>query len=65
MVEGSARARLGRTLNARTTMSAQHLNLQVGEEVDFYRQPTSKDVSGWLGPAEVIDTSRAVRGIIS
>eukprot|EP00974_Lingulodinium_polyedra_P112765 10913292-Lingulodinium_polyedra.AAC.1 len=28
MVEGSARARLGRTLNTRTTMAAQHINLQ-------------------------------------
>eukprot|EP00974_Lingulodinium_polyedra_P085571 8287448-Lingulodinium_polyedra.AAC.1 len=32
MVEGSARARLGRTLNARATMAVQQLNLQVGEE---------------------------------
>eukprot|EP00974_Lingulodinium_polyedra_P089856 8711896-Lingulodinium_polyedra.AAC.1 len=52
MVEGSARARLGRTLNTRTTMAAQQINLQVGEEVDFYRQPSSKDAAGWLGPAE-------------
>ena len=65
MVEGSARARLGRTLNTRTTMAAQKLNLQVGEEVDFFRAPTTKDASGWFGPAEVIDVSRATRGVIT
>ena len=65
MVEGSARARLGRALNTRTTISAQRLNLQVGDEVDIYRAPTNKDTSGWEGPAEVIDISRAARGVVS
>ena len=65
MIEGSARARLGRALNTRTTMPAQKLNLKVGEEVDFYRSQTSKDASGWFGPAEVIDVSRATRGVVS
>ena len=65
MVEGSARARLGRAINTRTTLSAQRLNLQVGEEVDIYRAPNNKNASGWKGPAEVIDVSRATRGVIS
>jgi hypothetical protein len=65
MVEGSARARLGRALNKRTTLSAQKLNLQVGEEVDIFRAPNNKDTPGWEGPAEVIDVSRATRGVIS
>ena len=37
MVEGSARARLGRAVNTRTTLAAQSLDLKVGDEVDFYR----------------------------
>jgi hypothetical protein len=49
IVEGSARARLGRADNTRTTASAETLNLQVGEEIDFFRQPGSKDTSGWYG----------------
>ena len=65
MVEGSARARLGRALNARTTISAQKINLKVGEEVDIYRAPANKDTSGWIGPAEVTDVSRAARGVVS
>ena len=65
MIEGSARARLGRSTNTRTTMAAQQLDLKVGEEVDFYRTPNSKDASGWYGPAEVVDVSRTIRGIVS
>jgi hypothetical protein len=65
MFEGSARARLGRAMNTRSTPSSEHLNLSVGEEVDFFRAPSTKDISGWFGPAEVIDVSRAGRGIIS
>ena len=65
MIEGSARARLGRAVNTRTTMAGQQLNLQVGEEVDFYRAPSAKDSPGWSGPAEVIDVSRVSRGIVS
>ena len=65
IVEGSARARLGRAINTRTTLSAQRLNLQVGEEVDIFRAPNNKDASSWEVPAEVIDVSRATRGVIS
>ena len=65
MVEGSARARLGRALNTRTTIAAQSLNLQVGEEVDFCRSRSAEDTSGWFGPAEVVDVSRTTRGIVS
>ena len=65
MIEGSARARLGRTNNTRTTMAAQQLDLRVGEEVDFFRAPNTKDASGWYGPAEVADVSRIIRGIVT
>ena len=47
MVEGSARARLGKAINTGTTLSAQRPNLQVGEEVDIFRAPNNKDASGW------------------
>ena len=37
MIEGSATARLGRAMNTRTTMAAQHLQLRIGDEVDMYK----------------------------
>ena len=52
-------------MNTRTTPSSQNLNLSVGDEDNFFRVQSSKDVSGWFGPADVIDVSRASRGIIS
>ena len=52
-------------MNTRTTSSSATLNLSVGDEVDFFRTPNRNDISGWFGPAEVIDVSRANRGIIS
>ena len=65
ILDASARARLGRALNTRSTMPAQRLNLQVGEEVDFYRDQANKDTPGWFGPATVADVSRATRGVVT
>ena len=45
-------------MNTRTTMDLRHLNLKVGEEVDFYQDQANKDTSGWFGPAIVSDLSR-------
>merc|ERR1711867_139942 len=65
MTEASARARLERALNTKSTPSAQKMNLQVGDEVDLYKAPIAKDIPGWHGPATVIDTSGITRGVIS
>jgi hypothetical protein len=65
MIEGSARARLGRAVNTRTTMAAQKLDLEIGEEVDFFRTATAKDACGWLGPAEVVDVAKGASGIVA
>ena len=65
MIQGSAAARLGRALNTRTTQAAPSYQLRVGCEVDFYREPSAKDSSGWSGPAEVVDISQQHRNIVS
>jgi hypothetical protein len=64
MVEGSARARPGRVMNTRATIAAQILNLKLGEEVDVFRAQTSKDTSGWFGPAKAVGVSRTTRCIV-
>ena len=46
-------------------MPAQRLDLKIGDEVDFYREQSNKDTSGWFGPAQVIDVSRAQRGVVT
>ncbi len=37
----------------------------MGEEVDFFRQQTKKDVSACSGPAVVVDVRKASRGVIT
>ena len=37
----------------------------MGEKVDFYRTPGQKDSLGWSDPAEVVDVSRATRGVVT
>ena len=40
------------------------MNLQVGDEIDFYRDQANKDTSGWFGPARLSDVSKATRGVV-
>ncbi len=65
IVEGSARAWLGRAENTRSTRSAENLKFQIGEDVDFFRQQNKKDISRWPGPAVVVDVSKASHGVIT
>ena len=52
-------------MNTRTTMTAENLKLQVGEEIDFFRPQGTKEASGWFGPAVVGDVSKATRGVVT
>lgn len=65
MVDGTATARLGRVMNTRTLPAGQREGYEVGEEVDIYKPPGTKDVSGWHGPAQIVDITNISRGILS
>ena len=64
MVEGTARARLGRALQTRSLPAGQAAKYELGQLVDYYRKPNSKDISGWIGPATIIDITDLSRGTI-
>jgi len=64
MVEGTARARINRAMRTKTLPAGQKEEYQVGDLVDFYRPPGSKDITGWSGPATVTDITRLARGVI-
>ena len=64
MVEGTARARLGRALKTKTLAPGEVEDYKVGEEVDYYRPPNTKDVSGWMGPAIICDLTNLSRGSV-
>ena len=65
MVEGTAKMRNSRTENTRSTIPAESLDPKPGDEVDIFRKAAKTDVSGWEGPATVIDATRAKRGVVT
>eukprot|EP00974_Lingulodinium_polyedra_P026920 2595782-Lingulodinium_polyedra.AAC.1 len=65
MIKGVARSRINRALDARARAPGEVLELSVGDLVDFYRPPASKDVPGWRGPASVTDVSSISHGTVS
>ena len=64
MIEGTARARLGRTLRTKTLAPGEAANYQTNEEVHDYRPPTNKDTPGWTGPARIVDLTQIHRGTV-
>ena len=66
MIEGTARARLGRTRRTKTLAPGEAANYQINEEVDYYRPPTNKDTPGWTGPARIVDlTHRSIEELLA
>ena len=64
IIEGTAQDRLKRAAHTQTRVSGQLLDLVPGMAVDIFREPRSKDLSGWRGPAEVISTHNITDGYI-
>ena len=64
IIESTAQARVRRALGGRTSVPGEVLDYVPGELVEFYRPPSSKDVSGWQGPAPVVENHPS-RGHVS
>ena len=64
MMEGTAHDRLQRALRSKAGTPGQQLELKPGDLVDVYRAPYTKDHSGWLGPATVVNTTEIDKGSI-
>ena len=65
IVQGTAMDRLKLADRSKTRMAGELLDLQVGDSVDFWRDPANKDTSGWRGPADVVDLGEMSEGNIS
>lgn len=65
MIQATALAKAQRAENSKTRISGELLELKPGDLIDFFRPPSSKDVSGWMGPATVADTTPISQGIIA
>ena len=64
MIEGTAADRLRRAATTNTRAAGELQNLQVGDSIDIWRTPATKDSVGWRGPATVIGTSNIESGYI-
>ena len=53
ILEKTAQERLERANRTKTRPSGELLELQIGDQVDGYRKPTTKDLTGWRGPMTV------------
>ena len=62
MLQATAAEKANRASVSKTRTTGELLQLQVGDQVDFYRQPATKDLSGWLGPATVVDLTQLSEG---
>ena len=65
VLQETAKTRAQRALNTRSIPAGQREKYQPGDLVDFYRPLGSKDASGWIGPAKVIDPSHLDKGSIT
>ena len=64
VVEGTAKARIDRALTTKTKPAGEEFEYQIGDKVEFYTPPESKDATGWRGPATVTDLSSLSAGTI-
>ena len=65
MVEGTAKARAQRAIKTRAVRDAVQEDFQVGDQVDYFREPSTKDASGWHGPCTVVSVENLQRGNIT
>eukprot|EP00975_Prorocentrum_lima_P056951 11949860-Prorocentrum_lima.AAC.1 len=50
MVASTAAKRASRALRSKRRTSVQVVDYQIGDQVEFWRQPAKEDLSGWRGP---------------
>ena len=64
MVEETARMRVTGAMKTRSMPSVQAMEYKIGDQVELYRDPKSKDASGWHGPGTICDMSAYRKGSI-
>ena len=62
ITEETARQRLRTAIKTPTRPSGEEMEFKVGDSVEYFREPSNKDTSGWRGPATIVDMSRLESG---
>ncbi|CAE7711800.1 unnamed protein product, partial [Symbiodinium sp. CCMP2456] len=64
ILQATAESKAQRALKSKSRPSGELLELSAGDQVEFYRVPSNKDLSGWAGPATVVDLLQLDQGQI-
>ena len=65
IIQQTAYERAQRALSTRSVPAGELLGLKIGDLIDFHRNQPTKDISGWSGPAKVIDVTEIGHGTIT
>ena len=52
-------------MNTKTLTAGEAHDYKIGDLVDFFRTQSTNDVSGWKGPAKIIDNTNISRGTVT
>ena len=64
MIQATADTKARIAEASKTRRSGELLELKLGDLVEFYRKPLTKDASGWHGPAEVVNLTNLQDGLL-
>ena len=64
MIQATAEQKAKIAATTKTRRAGELLELKCGDLVDFYRKPPTKDQHGWSGPAEVVNVTSVIDGIV-
>jgi hypothetical protein len=63
-MEGATARRLKQASDTKARVAGQELQLEMGEQVDMWRQPDAADVADWRGLGGVADLSALDEGVV-
>ena len=62
ILQATAESKAQRAAKSKSRLSGEPLELSTGDQVEFFRTPSNKDLSGWAGPATVVDLQQLDQG---
>ena len=64
IIEATCKERVNRALRTITKPSGEEFRYQIGDEIKYWQEPTSKATSGWTGTGRVCDRTRLEHCVI-
>ena len=64
IAESTAQERIKRAMRTQTRPSGEEMDFKLGDRVDYWREPSNKEASGWRGPGVIADLTRLEHGRI-